>query len=117
MDKCKLCNKDDADKTGSHIVPYFLMKMIDNERGKKERGKELGFNIGELVTTSYFGQSVLPEKLTEIYGELSDTEIEDNKVPLIVDNFFCTDCESKLSQIENEYAKTLNNKGVDSRIL
>jgi hypothetical protein len=116
MNKCILCKINSADKSGSHIIPHFLMKLIDNEICKKERDKELGFNIGELVTSSYFGQSVLPEKLTEIFGELSDAEIEDDKVSLIVDNFFCTDCESKLSQIENEYAKTLNNKGIDSKI-
>jgi hypothetical protein len=116
MKNCQLCKIKKADKTGSHIIPHFLMKRIDNEIGKKGRDRELGFTIGEIETTSYFGQSVLPEKLNEIFGELSDKEIENNQAPLIVDHFFCTDCELKLSQIENEYAKTLENKGVDSKV-
>ncbi len=116
MDNCKLCKNRLADKTGSHIIPHFLLKRIDNEIGKAERDKELGFTIGELETTSYFGQSVLPEKLNEIYGEFSDDEIAKNSIPLIVDHYFCIECESKLSQIENEYAKTMINKGVESKI-
>ena len=116
MDNCKLCKKKIADKTGSHIIPHFLLKNIDNEIGKTGRNKELGFSIGELETTSYFGQSVLPEKLNEIYGELSDEEIAKNTIPLIVDHCFCSECESKLSEIENQYAKTLVNKGIESKI-
>lgn len=34
MSKCLLCNTNEADKTGSHIIPHFLMKMIDNQKGK-----------------------------------------------------------------------------------
>ncbi len=116
MDSCKLCKIRNADKTGSHIIPHFLMKRIDNEIGKTERDREIGFTIGEMGTTSYFGQSVLPEKLNEIYGELSDKEIENNKVPMVVDHLFCTECETKFSQVETEYSKTIENKGVESKI-
>lgn len=116
MDNCKLCKSRLADKTGSHLIPHFILKRIDNEIGKSERNKELGFRIGGLETTSYFGQSVLPEKLNEIFGELSDEEIKKNNIPLIVDHYFCTECEKKISQIESEYAKTLANKGIESEI-
>ena len=100
MDNCKLCKSRLANKTGSHLIPHFLLKRIDNEIGKPERNKELGFTIGELETTSYYGQSVLPEKLNEIYGELSDDEIAKNSIPLIVDHYFCTDCEKNCQRLK-----------------
>lgn len=40
MKNCLLCEQNPADKTGSHIVPHFLSKRIDNEVGSKERNKE-----------------------------------------------------------------------------
>ncbi len=54
MKECFICNNE-ADKKGSHIVPHFLMKRIDNEEGSKERDKELGFEITETGSKSYFG--------------------------------------------------------------
>jgi hypothetical protein len=104
---CKLCKKNKADKKGSHIVPHFLLKFIDNEPGSTKRDHELGFVIGEFDTKSYFGRSVQPEKLEEMYGELKEEEIANNKSPLIVDNFFCTSCENRFSIIESKYAETL----------
>lgn len=114
MTKCILCKEKDADKKGSHIVPHFLLKRIENVEGKSGRDYELGFYIEEFDTKSYFGRSVQKDKLDDIYGELSDEEIEKNKHPLIVDNFFCSDCEKRLSVIESEYAKTLNKVGDDN---
>jgi hypothetical protein len=116
MALCKLCKINEADKTGSHIVPHFLLKRIDNEKGVSSRDKQLGFSIGEFETTSYVGRSVLPEKLNEVFGELSDEEIKKNNNPLVLDNIFCSECELRISQIENEYAKTLNIKESNSSI-
>ncbi|SFN54024.1 hypothetical protein [Salegentibacter flavus] len=107
MKNCKLCKKNTADKTGSHIVPHFLMKRIINEVGTRERDKELGFKITPETTGSFFGKAVLPEKLEEIYGEVTDELIEKNDIEDIVDNYFCTSCEKRFSVIENKYAKTL----------
>lgn len=109
MEKCKLCKINDADKKGSHIVPHFLLKRIDNVEGQRGRDHELGFVIGESDVQSYFGRSLQPEKLEEIYGEVSDEEIENNKILSVVDNKFCSSCEKRLSIIEAEYAKTLTN--------
>ena len=66
MKKCKLCKKNEADKKGSHIIPHFLMKRIDNEIGRKGRDMEVGFSVGEFDTIPYFGRSVLPEKINDI---------------------------------------------------
>src|SRR5690554_2297226 len=107
MRNCLLCDENPADKTGSHIVPHFLAKRIDNEPGESGRDKEMGFVITEDSTTSYFGRSVQPEKLEEIYGEVTDELIENNSIDGIVDNYFCSDCETNLAIIESEYAKTI----------
>lgn len=107
MSQCALCKNSPADKKGSHIVPHFLLKRIENLEGKKGRGYELGFSFNGMFTSSYFGESVLPEKLDQIYGDLTDEEIESNSHPLIVDFIFCTSCEKRLSIIESEYSSTL----------
>ncbi len=107
MNKCKLCNQADADKKGSHIVPHFLLKRVENIEGETGRDKELGFTLGEFDTKSHFGRAVSPEKLEETYGEVTDELIENNTNSMIVDNFFCSTCEKKFAAIESEYAKTL----------
>jgi hypothetical protein len=105
--QCRLCKENIADKKGSHIVPHFLLKRIENIDGKSERDYELGFVIQEFDTKSHFGRSVPIEKLDNVYGELSDEEIQKNKHPLIVDYVFCKKCEDSLAKIESEYAQTL----------
>lgn len=109
MKNCIICNKNSADKTGSHIVPHFLIKRIDNEEGSKERDKEMGFLLSEIYPSSYFGRATKPETLEDIYGEVTDERIEKNQIPLIEDNIFCSDCEKALGEVESQYAKTLTN--------
>lgn len=107
MKECFICNNE-ADKKGSHIVPHFLMKRIDNEEGSNERDKELGFEITDDGSKGYFGKAILPEKIEELYGEVTDELIANNKIGGIVDFYFCTNCEKKLSVVESEYSKVLN---------
>ena len=108
MEKCSLCKVNDANQTGSHIVPHFLMKLIDNVDGKTERDVELGFVIEPFETHTYFGRGVQPEKLEELFGELSDEDLEQKKNrPFIVDYLFCSQCEKRLSIIESEYSNSL----------
>lgn len=108
MKKCLLCHEREADKTGSHIVPHFLMKRIDNQIGAKGRDKELGFIIGKLETKSYFGRNVLPEELEKVYGEVTDELITNNDISYVVDNYFCSICEKDLGNLESIYALSLN---------
>lgn len=105
--KCLICIKNKADKKGSHIVPHFILKRIDNEEGSKSRDKELGFVLSENNPTTYFGRAISPEKLKNLFDEVTDSLIEENTIPLIEDNIFCSDCEKKLSSLESEYSKTL----------
>jgi hypothetical protein len=104
---CKLCRLNKADKTGSHFLPHFLLKRIDNIDGSTARDKELGFLIGERDTTSYIGRAVLPEQFEEVFGELSEEEAKAMKNPSVEDYVFCKDCETKFSAIEGEYSKTI----------
>lgn len=107
MKNCLLCKENKANKKGSHIVPHFLLKRIENVDGKTGRDYELGFSIGEFNTDSHFGRAIQPEILEDVYGKLSDNEIEKNQHPLVVDYVFCSSCETRFSKIENEYSKTL----------
>jgi hypothetical protein len=107
MEVCRLCKTQEATKKGSHLVPHFLIKRVDNVDGKLGRDYELGFAIGEFDTESYFGRAVSPEKLEEIFGELTEEEIEASKPRLVVDYYFCPHCEERLSKIESEYSKAL----------
>lgn len=113
MGKCLICNLNEADKKGSHIVPHFLVKRIDSESGKKGRDNELGFIIEANQTTSYFGRAVLPEKLEEIYGEVNEELINENRVHGVVDYYFCTNCEKKLSILEGVYSNSLKKASKD----
>lgn len=108
---------------GSHIVPHFLLKRIENIDGKNGRDYEMGFVVQSFDTTSHFGRSVPPEKLEEVFGELTDKDLTGNKHPMIVDNFFCKYCEDRLAKIESEYATTLKkhdnevyNSGISSEL-
>jgi hypothetical protein len=76
MKNCLICNKIPANKTGSHIIPHFLLKRIDNEEGSKKRDKEMGFLLSEFNPTSYFGRSTKLETLENIYGEITEERIE-----------------------------------------
>lgn len=105
--KCKLCQLNVADKKGSHMVPHFLLKRIDNQEGASGRDKEMGFVLSERNPSSYFGRAIKSEKIEEVYGEITDKLIENNNIPLIEDYVLCTLCEKKLSVIESEYATTL----------
>jgi hypothetical protein len=107
MNTCLLCKERPADKTGSHIVPHFLLKRIENIEGRSGRDYEIGFVVQSFDTTSHFGRSVPLEKLDEFFGELTDKDLTSNKHPMIVDYFFCKYCEDRFAKIENEYASTL----------
>lgn len=108
MNNCFLCKNNPADKKGSHIVPHFLLKRIENIEGKTTRDSELGFVIKEFDISTHFGRSVPTDKLEHVFGAITDEEINNNKNPLVVDNFFCSQCEDRFAKIENEYAKTLH---------
>lgn len=100
---CELCRLRPADKTGSHLIPLFLLKSIDTENN--QRDSEIGFVIEEDETSGYLGRSVQPEKIDSLYEDLTPDKILEMKSPHILDNFLCTICEKRLSVVEDNYAK------------
>jgi hypothetical protein len=109
MNNCKLCVVKKADETGSHLIPHFLLKRVVNVQGKTGRDQEMGFNLGTTTSTASFGRAVSPEKLKDLYGDLSEEDIENNVDPHVVDNYFCKDCEKRLATIESTYSKVISN--------
>ncbi|TKC08043.1 hypothetical protein FA048_12835 [Pedobacter polaris] len=107
MKLCELCKKNEADKTGSHIIPHFLLKRVDNLDGSDKRDLEFGFRIGNGNVKGYFGRSIQPEKLEETYGEVTDELIAGSRSEMIVDFLLCSDCEKKLAEIEHSYSPSI----------
>lgn len=108
MDKCKLCLNNDADDEGSHVVPHFLLKRIFNVANAKGRDQEISFRITASDVETYFGRSVQPEKLDEVFGTLTEEELESKAMAdLVVDHEWCKSCEKKFATLESFYSKTL----------
>ncbi len=95
---CNLCQKREADKKGSHIIPAFIVSSTLNLNGSRDRDKELFVTMsGKSFTETFFGRNVSPEAIEEFKGRaLSDEEIESNKNPLIKDLILCRECEKRL---------------------
>lgn len=107
-DKCALCRKRHADKTGSHLVPNFLIHAAFSFDGKGPRDREIiehhFMNEMDRLYT-YYGPQVSPERVELGLGHpMTDEEIYDNRSPLMYDYLFCSECEKKFSIIESEYA-------------
>ena len=103
MRNCLLCQHNEADKTGSHIIPSFLMKRIN---GGGERDHEVGFEIKEGLVNVYFGRDIYEEKrktITDNEDKLYSRENLD-----VRDHVFCKDCERYFSTLESQYAQSLN---------
>ncbi len=108
MPTCLLCKKNNANQTGSHIVPHFILKRIENVNNSPLRHKEVSFVIGEKFETFYVGNAVLPEQYEEVLGQLSDEEIVKLKNPSVHDHLFCTSCEDRFGAVESEYSKSIS---------
>ncbi len=103
MNKCLLCQQNEADKTGSHIIPSFLMKRIN---GGGKRDKEVGFEIKDGIATPYFGRDIYEDQrksITDNEEKLYSRENYD-----IRDHIFCKSCENYFSSLESKYAPSLH---------
>lgn len=90
--KCLLCQCCDANKTGSHIVPSFLMKRIN---GDGKRDHEVGFKIMNGIVESYFGRDVYEDQRRAITDQ--EEKIESRENHDVRDYIFCNDCETLMS--------------------
>ncbi|TKC04243.1 hypothetical protein [Pedobacter frigoris] len=108
MKKCALCLEREANDTGSHIIPHFLLKRIFNVENAKGRDQELSFKLTAYDVETHFGRGVNPDKLEEVFGELTDEELEAKVIAqMVIDHEWCTVCEKKFAYFESQYADTL----------
>lgn len=107
-ENCLLCRALPADKKGSHIIPHFLLKKIENVDGSKLRDMELGFTLTATDSKVHFGRSVSPEKLESVLGKLEESDIDNNKHPMVCDHIFCSNCETRFSNLESIYSTGLS---------
>ena len=114
--KCLLCKKANATKTGSHLVSNFLIQRFFAYDGSSKRDKEVveSYSITNDDYRTYMGHRVGGEVAEELLGhEMTDDEIarEDSKPNLLMrDYFFCPDCEDRFGVIETYYADILAGK-------
>jgi len=117
MNKCKLCEHNEANQTGSHIIPHFLIKSMVNEGGSKKRDKEVSFGINSIDADVFFGRSVTIDKIEETMGKpLTDDEIEGQSNHFTIDNMLCDSCEKKLAIVESYYSLNSENGKVDAKV-
>ncbi|MEO3402825.1 hypothetical protein AAFN85_02920 [Mucilaginibacter sp. CAU 1740] len=114
MEACTLCQKQPADKTGSHLIPSFLLKMVENYDGSNKRDRGLGFRLTAEDTEVHFERAVSGEKITEVMGELPEEELRNYPSPSIRDYVYCSNCEKFFGKLESAYAPTLSKDGKDN---
>ena len=102
MENCLLCQHNEANKTGSHIIPSFLMKRIN---GGGERDHEVGFEIKEGLANVYFGREIYEEERKAITDNEDKFYSRENLD--VRDHVFCKDCERYFSTLESQYAQSL----------
>lgn len=101
--KCLLCEEHNAYKTGSHIVPSFIMRRIN---GDGMRDHEVGFEIRGAIVEPYFGRDIYEDKRREITENEDKMESRDNLD--VSDYIFCTECEKYFGRLESAYAPSLS---------
>lgn len=101
--KCLLCKSNVADKTGSHIVPSFIMKRIN---GDGQRDHEIGFAIKAGIVEPYFGRDIYEEKRRAITDREDMMESRENLD--VCDYIFCKECENYFGSLESAYAPSLS---------
>lgn len=102
MGNCILCKNNVANKTGSHIIPSFLMKRIN---GNGMRDHEIGFEIRKSIVNTYFGRDIDEDKRRDITDNEDKIDSRDNYD--VEDYIFCKECEDYFGSLESKYAKSL----------
>lgn len=118
---CLICNKADASKTNSHLVPSFLVSMYDSYDNSGKRGKDLQFTFTNTGRSVYVG-AIPSTKYEEIFDDNSlnnnDRLEELRNNPDAKDFVFCPSCEKLLAErLEAPYADAIKqNKPINGSI-
>ena len=105
--RCALCREAEADKTGSHLAPNFMIHGMFSFDGKGRRNREISMrdhlNTSERMV--YYGPEVSPDAINADHGgDLTDEELEENVNNLVCDHLFCKTCENRFEILETYYS-------------
>ncbi|MBN1969875.1 MAG: hypothetical protein JW870_10950 [Candidatus Delongbacteria bacterium] len=112
--KCRICNINEANQTGAHIFPAWMISSSFDEKSRN-RDNEIIYNISPFsYNIPFFGRSVSPDKVKgELGRELSDEEIKNQTNILVVNNLWCRDCEKKIKVAEDYFLSNIENQTED----
>ncbi len=105
--KCKFCGTNEPNKTNTHYLTDFIIRTCLNFDGDNKREKGFFFNVGNEnsnIELNIQRNSPVHKIENEIDRLLTQTEIENSKErKFSVDNIFCSDCENRFTEIENQF--------------
>ena len=105
--KCKCCNNKEADKKNTHYLTDAIIRKCLNENGTnyREKGFMFGLSNKSPFVEFSFQRETKNESIIDALGrQPTDDEInEAKKNAFSVDYFFCSDCEKRFTEIENEF--------------
>lgn len=111
---CPLCGVNEADDTGSHVVPYFLIKsMVSLDPDNKRSGQDMIFKLSD-HGTDFYVRGGTEEDFVKTFGkDVDDVDLSDNRDLFTVDNKWCKSCEAMFATLESlaamEYSQILAN--------
>ncbi len=109
MNICKICNINEANQTGAHIFPAWMIASAFDEDART-RDNEVIHTFYPLESKlPYFGREVDPDKIEENIGrELTEEEATGQKSELIVSYIWCRICEKKLKIVEDYFLERVD---------
>lgn len=112
MDKCRLCNTNDADFKGSHLISDFILRSMLVEGNPSKRSDKIVSNrIDTLGTDLFLGREIDEEKVRNLLDrDLTEDEMTNNINHYTLDNLICTRCEKRLSYLETLFKTDIYDK-------
>jgi hypothetical protein len=109
MKRCRICGKEEKQlATGTHIFPVWILKTTFGDRCA-----EIMHRITGLETPlPHIGREVDPKVYADLLNHIpSEDELEkikgNNK--LVVDEYWCSSCENRITLVENYFQKYIEN--------
>lgn len=112
MNKCKLCQINDATKTNTHYLTDAIIRSALNEGGSniREKGYYFDMSTDRAGIDFNFQRKTSIEKIeSDLRRDLTEDEIKKAKseTPFSVDYIFCPTCENIFSEIENPFIENI----------
>ncbi len=103
---CPLCGSP-ANKSNTHLVPWFIVKRTVTEKGVGNREKQLSFRIGPGgPVRMHAARGVLPETLEALDVDHELVPEEEDKFAR--DYLWCARCEEKFSHLEHLFSEVFS---------